>query len=213
MQSLTAHTPAIAFAGSELVAKGPLSEVAAAAKALVDARDPRPLLLFHAETSQPVEIDFRGSVADVVGRLPQPDTEDEEAAASHPARGSEPAAAAIVPRGPGRPKLGVVPPEVTPLPRHWEWLASQPGSASVTLRKLVEAARRENAEADRLREARDATYRFMLAVAGDEAGFEEATRSLYGDDRTSFEALVENWPEGIRDHVLELADSAFTESH
>ena len=41
---------------------------------------------------------------------------------------------------PGRPKLGVVPREVTLLPRHWDWLAAQPGGASVALRKLVEEA-------------------------------------------------------------------------
>ena len=42
----------------------------------------------------------------------------------------------------GRPKLGVVPREITLLPRHWDWLATQPGGASVTLRKLVEEASR-----------------------------------------------------------------------
>src|SRR6478736_3415294 len=41
---------------------------------------------------------------------------------------------------PGRPKLGVIPREVTLLPRHWDWLATQPGGASVALRKLVEQA-------------------------------------------------------------------------
>ena len=43
---------------------------------------------------------------------------------------------------PGRPKLGVVAREITLLPRHWDWLATQPGGASVALRKLVEAARK-----------------------------------------------------------------------
>jgi hypothetical protein len=39
-------------------------------------------------------------------------------------------------RGPGRPKIGVVSREVTLLPRHWDWLNSQPGGASVALRNL-----------------------------------------------------------------------------
>ena len=43
---------------------------------------------------------------------------------------------------PGRPKLGVTAREVTLLPRHWDWLATQPGGASVALRKLVEEASR-----------------------------------------------------------------------
>ena len=52
-------------------------------------------------------------------------------------------AAPPAPRGPGRPKLGVVAREITLLPRHWEWLAQQPGGASVAIRKLVEEARRD----------------------------------------------------------------------
>jgi hypothetical protein len=34
----------------------------------------------------------------------------------------------------------VVARELTLLARHWEWLASQPGGASMALRKLVEQA-------------------------------------------------------------------------
>src|SRR5947199_9376611 len=43
---------------------------------------------------------------------------------------------------PGRPRLGVVPREVTLLPRHWDWLANQPGGPSVALGKLGEGAMR-----------------------------------------------------------------------
>ena len=53
------------------------------------------------------------------------------------------------PRPRGRPKLGVVAREITLLPRHWEWLATQPGGASVALRKLVDAARHTYADSDR----------------------------------------------------------------
>src|SRR3978361_1073233 len=52
---------------------------------------------------------------------------------------------------PGRPKLGVVPREVTLLPRHWDWLASQPGGASMALRKLVEEAMRDPRSRQRAR--------------------------------------------------------------
>src|SRR6266404_6475710 len=65
---------------------------------------------------------------------------------------------------PGRPKLGVTAREVTLLPRHWDWLATQPGGASVALRKLVEAASRE--PASRQRRLRDAAYRFATALVG-----------------------------------------------
>ena len=95
--------------------------------------------------------------------------------------------------------------EVTLLPRHWEWLNAQPGGASVALRKLVEAARRSNGDADRLRAARDAAYHFMSAMAGNLANFEEASRALFADDRRRFTALIAAWPADIRDHVVKLA--------
>jgi uncharacterized protein len=60
-------------------------------------------------------------------------------------------------RGPGRPKLGVVAREITLLPRHWEWLAKQPGGASVALRKLIEDAQRAGESSDRVREAQETT--------------------------------------------------------
>src|SRR6188474_1930531 len=52
------------------------------------------------------------------------------------------------PRPRGRPALGVEAKEVTLLPRHWEWLASQRGGASATLRKLVEDALRNGRSAE-----------------------------------------------------------------
>src|SRR6187431_1409292 len=71
----------------------------------------------------------------------------------------------------GRPKLGVTPREITLLPRHWDWLATQPGGASVALRKLVEEASR-NPKAQ-LRQKRDATYRLATALVGNAPGYEE----------------------------------------
>lgn len=180
-------TVCIAFADDRLIARGPIAEVARATKQRFDTGDVANILVFDAVTSRPVEIDLRGSEEQVVARVAGPVPE--------------------VPRGRGRPKLGVVGKEVTLLPRHWEWLESQPGGASVTLRKLVEAARKDAAHS--VREVRDSTYRFMLAMAGDEPGFEEATRALYAGRRDEFEALVEAWPDDVRDHVRSLADSAF----
>src|SRR5687768_12927574 len=66
-------------------------------------------------------------------------------------------------RGRGRPKLGVTAREITLLPRQWDWLARQPGGASATIRRLVEAARREPAGAEA---AREAAYRFMSQMCG-----------------------------------------------
>jgi len=109
------------------------------------------------------------------------------------------------PRGRGRPRLGVISKEVTLLPRHWDWLNAQPGGASVALRKLVEEARRTRGDADRVRAAQEATYRFMSAVGGNLPGFEEAARALFAYDRRRFTELIAAWPEDVRDYAIGLA--------
>lgn len=105
-----------------------------------------------------------------------------------------------LPRGRGRPSLGVVPREVTLLPRHWDWLAAQPGGASVALRRLIDTVRKDAASAQRIR--RDAVYRCMAALAGDLPGFEAASRALFADDAAGFAALLGEWPADVRDHLL-----------
>jgi hypothetical protein len=109
------------------------------------------------------------------------------------------------PRKRGRPRLGVEPREITLLPRHWDWLATQPGGASAVLRRLVDEARKSSASADDLRRRTDAAYRFMSAMAGDYAGFEEATRALFAHDREGVEARIADWPRAVREHVVKLA--------
>ena len=189
-----AHTPCIAFAGARCIAAGDLAEVALKAKEAFD-RGREPILLFDAVTSEPIDLDFRGTPADLLKRLARAaGPTSVPAAPEHGAR-----------RGPGRPKLGVVAREVTLLPRHWEWLGGQPGGASVALRKLVEQARRDNDGRDRIRRAQEFAYRFMSAMAGDRPGFEEATRALFAGDRPRFDRLVKPWPADIRDHAKKLA--------
>ncbi len=104
--------------------------------------------------------------------------------------------------GPGRPKLGVVAREVTLLPRHWQWLADQRGGASQALRRMVEAAMKAEGPE---RARRDAAYHFLLAMAGNREGFEDAIRALYADDRARFDFLAQGWPVGIRSHAVALA--------
>jgi len=117
-----------------------------------------------------------------------------------------PDAPAPAARGRGRPRLGVTAREVTLLPRHWDWLAAQPGGASIALRRLVEAARKSPAE--RSRSSAEAAYRFMTAMAGDLADYEAATRALFAGDRAGFIAAVAGWPQDLRDHAMRLADDA-----
>ena len=184
-----------AFMGPQRLAMGPLAEVAIAVMQASRRPAAPPIIIFSDATGSPIDLDLRGTERDVIARLPKPasppDAEAEEASAG--------------PRGRGRPKLGVVAREVTLLPRHWEWLGAQPGGASVALRKLVEEARRTNGDADRVRAARDAAYRFMSVMAGNLAGFEEASRALFADDRRRFVGVVAGWPDDIRYHVVKLA--------
>ena len=182
-----------AFEGPRRLASGPLTEIAPAIKR-AEARAAQPIAIFSDATGRAIDLDLRGSVGDVLARL----AKTNEKTSEQPATSNEP-------RGRGRPKLGVVAREVTLLPRHWEWLNAQPGGASVALRKLVEAARRSNGDADRLRAARDAAYHFMSAMAGNFSHFEEASRALFADDRRRFASLIAAWPVDIRDHVVKLA--------
>jgi hypothetical protein len=187
-----------AFAGDDRIAAGTLAEVAAATKAVLDAGTDAPILIFD-DTSRIVEVDFRGTLADVLARVPQPE--------APPATEPELTEA---PRGRGRPKLGVVSREVTLLPRHWQWLATQPGGASVTLRKLVETAKRANLDKDRIRQCQEAACRFMTVMAGDRPGFEEATRALFKGDGQRFEDEIKAWPKDIAEQTRKLAALAQT---
>jgi len=108
---------------------------------------------------------------------------------------------------PGRPRLGVVPREITLLPRHWDWLATQPGGASVALRKLVEAASRD--PKSRQRQRRDAAYRLATALVGNAPGYEEAMRALYAGAAEDFAAHIEAWPADVRRVLEEMTQEAF----
>lgn len=201
----TSHTRSIAFDGVRCIAHGPLVEVAEVVKNIFDIQAQSSILVFNAETSETIEIDCRGSVADVIGRLavlPPDEPSAREAVAPEPEMPPPPS-------GPGRPRLGVVAREVTLLPRHWEWLSSQPGGASVALRKLVEQAKRAGLAADRIRLAQESSFRFMNAMAGNIDGFEEASRALFAADQIRFNTLISAWPNDIREHLQRLAELAF----
>lgn len=175
---------AIAFLNAQAIAMGPLPEVARRAKQAITADPEGRLLVFDADTSEPLELDLRGSEQEVLSRFE------------------------TSPPKPGRPKLGVIAREVTLLPRHWEWLASQPGGASAALRRLVDEARRASAERDKVRSARESAYRFMTAMAGNEPGYEEAVRALFAGRKEAFERHTSLWPPDVRDHARRLAAPA-----
>jgi hypothetical protein len=184
-----------AFAGTRMLASGPPDAVVAAAKQAVEDGESAALLVFDDSTGRIVDLDLRGPAESVLAQLAFRRNEPEESAA----------------RGRGRPRLGVVAREVTLLPRHWDWLASQPGGASVALRKLVDAARTANAAADRMRQAREAADRFMMNIGGDLPGYEEAARGLYAGNRQAFASAIAGWPADVRAHAERLAAAAFAD--
>lgn len=188
-----------AFRHDQFVASGTLEQVVIKAKDVIDQDRLSQILIFRDSTSEQIEVDFRGTVDDVLKRL-----------ADHPdASASIPNTARETSRRVGRPKLGVVAGEVTLLPRHWEWLKSQPGGASVTLRKLIDEARRDREKQDIVRKAQEATHRFMAVMAGNGVHYEETLRALYSGDSVRFHQLIDSWAPDIRDHVKKLAVNAF----
>ncbi len=180
----------IAFEGARRVAEGDLQDVAREVRLRL-AVSTEPVLMFDAATSEQLDVDLRG-----------PD----------PNRLVNASADTVGSRRPGRPKLGVVAREVTLLPRHWDWLGAQPGGASVTLRRLVEDARRAGAQKGVIRAAQESAYRFMSVMAGDLPGFEEAARALFRKDQPGFEAQIAAWPTDVRDHAARLAAEALRAS-
>lgn len=175
----------LAFVGPRRVASGSLGDILPGLKERAE-RDPSELvLIFEVETGKQIDLDLRGSLAEVLERYV-------------PAAG----------KGPGRPKLGVTSREVSLLPRHWDWLEEQPSGASAALRRLVEAAIKHEPGKERARRIRAALSRFLSAMAGDRPHYEEATRALFAGEQTRFEQLIERWPKDIREHALQQMQSA-----
>ncbi|WP_321807086.1 DUF2239 family protein [Burkholderia sp. BCC1993] len=186
-----------AFDGHRRVASGPLATVAVAVRQAAGDAMSGTIVIFDDATGRSIDLDLRGTADDIRARYPAAPGDASAPAGEGGGAGEQ--------RGRGRPKLGVVSREVTLLPRHWAWLAAQPGGASVALRKLVEDARRTHAEADRRRDAQARAYHFMSAIAGDLPGFEEAARALYANDLARLAEWVAGWPDDVRDHALALA--------
>ena len=167
-----------AFVGERLIARGDLAQIARAVHGLGDAQS----TIFKDATGHTVDLDLRGTADDAAARVsPQP---------PKPTR--------------GRPKLGVTAREVTLLPRHWDWLAAQPGGASAALRRLVDQARRQSVDVDAARRAQEAAYRVMTTLAGNLPGYEEAVRALFAGDQARLATLVPAWPKDIAAYVDEL---------
>jgi uncharacterized protein len=170
----------VCFHGSSKIAAGSLAEVALMAWDFAKSNPTTSTLTFDRRTGKVIDLNMSGSRHDIVARYALKD----EAVAKR-----------------GRPKLGVVAREITLMPRHWEWLGQQPGGASVTLRKLVDAARKSRTTDDETRQRIAAAYNFMFAMAGDLPLFEEASRTLFAQDFAKLETCTANWPADIRNEL------------
>lgn len=191
-------SPCTAFHGERIVASGEITAILPAIRAAHRADPSARLLVFEDDTGRLIDVDLR---------------EEADQARPHPGAGQAAETSrhrAGAPRAAGRPRLGVVAREVTLLPRHWEWLNRQPGGASVALRKLVDEARKTHGGRDRVRQAQEATYQFLLAIGGDLPGYEEALRALFAGRQDRFNELLEPWPADVRDHALRIARAAFS---
>lgn len=181
------------FVGPCRLAHGDIHAVAAAvAEAYADGS----AIIFEDASGRAIDLDLREGPAAAAAEYLRRRSPPDDTPPRRPAR--------------GRPRLGVVAREVTLLPRHWDWLASQPGGASAALRRLVEEARRVSAPADRARQAQEALYRVMSALAGDSPGFEEASRALFAHDDQQFDRIVEAWPADVSEYLATLAGKART---
>lgn len=184
-----------AFENHSLLFHGPLADVVLKVKQRLGKSDHSSVLIFSDSTGKILDFNFQGSEKEVAKRLevytqdPQPHEQS----------------------GPGRPKLGVMSREISLLPRHWEWLATQPGGASATLRKLVEDAKKKTEGTLSIKQIQERTYKFMSVLAGDLPGYEEALRALYKRDKRGFLEHSTPWPKDIRKHSLALSKSIFTD--
>lgn len=138
--------------------------------------------IFELATCKRIDIDWHGDTDSVIQRL------DADYSINAKKR--------------GRPKLGVTSKEVTLLPKHWEWLRTQRGGASMALRRLIDQAMDTMTLKERIRLQQDQLYNLMT-VCSDAAGFEEASRALYRCDKSGFEVAISGWSGPLKEIMLD----------
>jgi len=141
------HSELHCFEGTHCIASGSLAEVAVKVKEVSDANPQAQILVFDARSSESIEIGLPRQR----GRRVEPDSGGARRR-SQPLkpRAATPADRAAQARCGGTRSHAVA--GATGM------ASTQPGGASVALRKLVEQARRASAFADRVRQAQDASF-------------------------------------------------------
>ncbi len=175
----------IVFHQSRRIAAGPVAEAAREAREQLGERAAE-TQVFDAETSKPIDIDWRGSADEVAERLSAAPG-GIRCARARPAKARRRRARSHV-------------------------AAAALGMAGRTAWRRVghvAPARRSGAAGRCRRNAASRTgitaHRFMTAMAGDTSGFEEALRALYAGDAVRFAEHTSSWPVDVREHARVLA--------
>lgn len=181
------------FCEGRILKSGALESIALYLKEQCDAEKlfQGQFLVIDDDIGDAVDLDLSGSKAAVKERYAK--------SVVTPSEGKQPDS-----RSRGRPKLGVVSKEVTLLPRHWEWLALQPGGASVALRKLIDEARKQSGNIDQMRVMQERTYKAMSHIAAHLPNYEDALRALFALDQAKFLQMIETWPVDYRNYLMKL---------
>lgn len=184
-----------AFSLSQKIAEGTLSEIITTIKCKTDISEP--VFIFNDKTGTRIEVNFEFANASILAMTLQayPELKPPADVQDLP----------LVEKSRGRPKLGVVAKEITLLPRQWEWLSTQPGGASATIRRLVDEAKKLGADEDNLRRKTEAAYKFLSEIGGNLPNYEESLRALFANQQAAFKKMSATWPNDIRQYALKLA--------
>lgn len=181
-----------AFEEFKIIAQGNIEEVALSVKKQLKEQKNSTVLIFSDLTGRQIDLDLSGTDKQVLDRLKIYVIQDIPAST-----------------GAGRPKLGVIPREISLLPRHWEWMLHQDGGASLVIRNLIDE-KIKNEPKDKAKPAQERTYKFLSAIAGNLENYEEAIRFLYRKDKNKFKELTSKWPKDITKHSMALASEVFS---
>ena len=182
-----------AFNNQHILIQGSLEKVVLKVKKQLEQHPSSDVLIFSDSSGKKMDFDLRGSENEVLARLEKFIGKDALSTTS----------------GPGRPKLGVISREVSLLPRHWEWLSTQSGGASASLRRLIDETKKQTSAREIIKQAQERTYKFMTTIAGNLSNYEDALRALFSKDKKLFEDHINDWPKDIKKQTIKLAGDVF----
>lgn len=180
-----------AFEGTQMIAQGSLETVALEVKKKTKSNKKTEPLIFSDRSGKQIDLDLSGTDQDTLERLK---VYSQKSVPAH--------------TGAGRPKLGVIPREISLLPQHWEWLLNQESSPSGMIRKLIDEKNAAQLR-DQVKSSQESTYKFLSAIAGDLPNYEEVIRYLYRKDKKQFQSLMAGWPKDLSKHALALSKPVF----